>query len=107
MVNDDLRPPMVSVLSPMGNDIPSKISAIRTLLLSMQGHMDPLLFDRGFYSKDLIMSLNQRKMNYLIFVPRYPQVKDEFSSMYQRQKQVILFQEVSHGTERCMHNNGQ
>ena len=100
MVNDDLRPPMVSVLSPMGNDISSKISAIRDLLLSMLGHMYPLLFDRGFYSKDLIMSLNQRKMNYLIFVPRYPQVKDEFSSMYQRQKKVILH-------EFSMNKNGR
>ena len=77
IVNKDLRLPMVSIPSPMGNDMPSEISAILDLLISLLVHMDLLLFDRGFYSKDLIMSLNQRKMDYLIFVPKNPQVKDE------------------------------
>ena len=89
-VNNDLRLPIVSIPSPMGNDMPSEISAILDLLLSLLGHIDLLLFDHGFYSKDLIMSLNERKMNYLIFVPKNPQVKEEFSSMYQTQKKVIL-----------------
>ena len=90
MVNKDLTLPMVSVPSPMGNDMPSEISAIPVLLISLLGHMDLLLFDRGFYSKDLIMSLNQRKMNYLMFVPKNRQVKEEFSYMYQTQEKVIL-----------------
>ena len=36
------------------------------------------------------MSLIDRKINYLIFVPKNPQVKDELSSMYQRERKVIL-----------------
>ena len=92
IVNSDLRLPLISIPSPMGNDMPSEISAILDLLISMLGHIDLLLFDRGFYSKDLIMSLNERKINYLIFVPKNPQVKDEFSSMYQREKKVMLYE---------------
>ena len=68
MVNNDLRLPIVLVPSPMGNDMPSEISAVLDFLISMLGHMDLLLFDRGFYSKDLIMSLNQRKMNLYCFL---------------------------------------
>ena len=90
IVNSDLRLPLISIPSPMGNDMPFEISAILDLLISMLGHIDLLLFDRGFYSKDLIMSLNDRKINYIIFVPKNPQVKDEVSSMYQRVKKVIL-----------------
>ena len=60
IVNSDLRLPIISIPSPMGNDMPFEISAILDLLLSMSGHIDLLLFDRGFYSKDLIMSLNER-----------------------------------------------
>ena len=56
-VNNDLRLPIVSIPSPMGNDMPSEISTILDLLISLLGHIDLLLFDRGFYSKDLIMSL--------------------------------------------------
>lgn len=74
---------MVSAPSAMGSDMPSEISAILDLLLSMVDHTDLVLFDRGFYSKNLIMSLNQRKMDYLIFVLKNPQVKEELSSMYQ------------------------
>ena len=70
------------------------------IILSVLDHIDFLLFDRGFYSKDLIMSLNERKMNYLIFVPKNPQVKEEFSSMYQTQKKVILH-------EFSMYKNGR
>ncbi len=90
IVNRDLRLPIVSIPSPMGNDMPSEISAITDMLLPLLGHIDLLLFDRGFYSKDLIMFLNERKINYLIFVPKNPQVKEEFSSMYQTERKVIL-----------------
>ena len=90
IVNSDLRLPIISIPSPMGNDMPSEISAILDILLPLLGHIDLLLFDRGFYSKDLIMSMNNRKINYLIFVPKNPQVKKEFSSMYQREKKVML-----------------
>ena len=100
IVNNDLRLPIVSIPSPMGNDMPSEISAVRDIILPLLDHMDLLLFDRGFYSKDLIMSLNERKMNYLIFVPKKQQVKEEFSSMYQTQRKVILH-------EFSMYKNGR
>ena len=89
LVNSDLRLPIVSTPSPMGNDMPSVISAITDMLLPFLGHIDLLLFDRGFYSKDLIMTLNERKINYLIFVPKNPQVKEELSSTHQTERKVI------------------
>jgi hypothetical protein len=91
-VNSDLRLPLISIPSPMGNDMPSEISAVMDIILPLLDHIDLLLFDRGLYSKDLIMSLNDRKINYLIFVPKNPQVKDEFSSMYQSKKKVMLYE---------------
>ena len=70
--------------------MPSEISTVLDIILPLLDHIDLLLFDRGFHSKDLIMSLNERKMNYLIFVQKKPQVKEEFSSTYQTQWKVIL-----------------
>ena len=90
LVNRDLRLPLISIPSPMGNDMPSEVSGILDMLLPLLGHVDLLLFDRGFYSKDLIMSLNSRKINYLIFVPKNPQVKEEFTRMYQSEKKALL-----------------
>jgi len=54
------------------------------------GHIDLLLFDRGFYSKDLIMKLNNVGINYLIFVPKNPQVKGELSFMHHSEKRIML-----------------
>ena len=62
------------------------------ILLPMLRHITLLLFGRGFYSKDLITTLNNRKINYLIFVPQNPQEKDEFSSMYQTERKVIPYE---------------
>ncbi len=100
IVNNDLRLPIASIPSHMGNDMPSEISTVLDIILPLLDHMDLLLFDRGFYSKDLIMSLNERKMNYLILVPKKPQVKEEFSSMYQTQRKVFLH-------EFSMYKNGR
>ena len=72
IVNNDLRPPTVSIPSQMGNDMPIEISTVLDIILRLLDHIDLLLFDRGFYSKDLIMSLNERKMNYLIFISKKP-----------------------------------
>ncbi|MHB8359086.1 MAG: transposase [Thermoplasmataceae archaeon] len=52
--------------------------------------MDLLLFDRGFYSKDLIMKLNNLEINYLIFVPKNPQVKEDLFFMHQTEKKIML-----------------
>ena len=74
----------------MGNDMPSEISAMLVSLRQIFGHMDLLLFDRGFYSKHLIMKLNNLEINYLIFVPKNPQVKEDLFFMHQTEKKIML-----------------
>ena len=90
LVNRVLRLPIISIPSPMGNDMPSEITGILDSMMPLLGHVDLLLFDRGFYSKDLIMKLNNLEMNYLIFVPKNPQVKEEFTHMCQSEKKILL-----------------
>ena len=70
------------------------------MLLPMLGHIDLLLFDRGFYSRDLIMKLNEKRMNYLIFVPKNPQVKDEFTRMHQTEKKILLHEFYAYSNGR-------
>ena len=50
IVNSDLRLPLISIPSPMGNDMPSEISAVLDIILPLLDHIDLLLFDLGFYS---------------------------------------------------------
>ena len=51
LVNRDLRLPVISMPSPMGNDMPSEISGILDSLIQLFGHVDLLLFDRGILLK--------------------------------------------------------
>jgi len=74
----------------MGNDMPEEVSSIIDSLVKMFGHIDLLLFDEGFYSKDLMMKPNSLAIDYLIFVPMNPQVKDQFTAMYRGEKQIML-----------------
>ena len=90
LVNRVLRLPIIPIPSPMRNDMPSEIAGILDSMMPLLGHIDLLLFDRGFYSKDLIMKLNNLEMNYLIFVPKDPQVKEEFTHMCQSEKKILL-----------------
>ena len=46
VVNRDMRLPLISIPSPMGNDMPSEITAMLDLLMAIFGHIDLLLFDR-------------------------------------------------------------
>ena len=90
MVNRNMRLKIISIPSPMGKDMPSETSAVLEIILPVLDHIDLLLFDRGFYSRALITSLNNRKVNYLIFVPKNPRLKEEFSSVYQTERKVVL-----------------
>nr|QNO44395.1 hypothetical protein NONIOKLP_00002 [Methanosarcinales archaeon ANME-2c ERB4]QNO44829.1 hypothetical protein AKKIKKOJ_00002 [Methanosarcinales archaeon ANME-2c ERB4]QNO46578.1 hypothetical protein DOHMCPNA_00002 [Methanosarcinales archaeon ANME-2c ERB4] len=49
------------------------------------------LFDRGFYSKELILALSD-KYPYLIFVPKNEQVKKELDKMIDREKKKIHYE---------------
>ncbi|MHB8371694.1 MAG: transposase [Thermoplasmataceae archaeon] len=89
-MNGDLRLPLISIPSSIGNDMPFEICGMLDSLIEIFDHIDMLLFDRGFYSKELMMNLNERRINYLIFVPKNPQVKDELSLMYQSEKKILL-----------------
>lgn len=88
LVNRDLRFPLISIPSPKGNDMPSVISLLLTSLKRLLSHVDLLMFDRGFYSKELMMELNKLEMNYLIFVPKNTKAKEEFSGMCQTEKKI-------------------
>ena len=105
LVSSDLRLPIMSIPSPMGNDMPSEIAGILDSLMQLFGRIDLLLFDRGFYSKDLILMLNSRKMNYLIFVPKNPQVKQELSRMHTTEKKIKLHDFTIYRDGRKVHDS--
>ena len=71
-MNQELRLPLLSIPSPMGNDMPWELSGLLNSLKQLLDHVDLMLFDRGFYSKEFMMELNKLELNYPIFIPKNP-----------------------------------
>lgn len=99
VVNKDLRLPVFSMPSPMGNDMPDEVSGMLKRIRNITGSVELVLFDRGFYSRELMLTLQELHIPYLIFVPKNEQVKRELESMNYSEKKVIRheFSFYAHG----------
>ena len=62
------------------------------LIEPLVNSVDLTIFDRGFYSKDLMLTLAHSEYPYLIFVPKNPQIKSEIESMQFGEKKKILYE---------------
>jgi hypothetical protein len=51
-----------------------------------------VLFDRGFYDKELILTLSKSEYPYLIFVPKNSKVQKELAQMVDAEKKKISYQ---------------
>jgi len=81
IISDDIpqKIPLLSLPIQLGHYKSYVISHMLTLLKPLLGEIKLLLFDRGFYDKDLMYELIQLKYPFLIFVPK------------QKDKQEILY----------------
>ena len=61
------------------------------LIKPLLGTVDMVLFDRGFYSKELMHALTAAQVPYLIFVPKNPQVSKELDLMTVGEKKIQLY----------------
>jgi len=62
--------PLISIPVKMGHNKSHAISHCISLLSKCIGNIDVILFDREFYIKELLMTLNHQDLPYLIFVPK-------------------------------------
>ncbi len=90
IVDKDLRLPAFSIPSPVGNDMPGEVSGILQRMNSITHDIDLVLFDRGFYSRELMLALSGMDIPYLIFVPKNEPVKDELGSMTHGERKIVL-----------------
>lgn len=83
VVNDDLMVPIFSIPAQMGDGAAHDIRYIRGQIgkHNLVGNIDLSLFDRGFYSKEVMYELNNPHMPYLILVPKNEAVKKDLAAM--------------------------
>ena len=77
IVSDEINQkiPLISLPIKIGHYKSSVILECLYLIKDIVGKIDLILFDRGFYDKDLMYELTIMKYPYLIFVPKHPDKK--------------------------------
>lgn len=93
LVSDEIkqRIPLLSVPIKLGHNMSREVLYILQLLNPYLGDIELLLFDRGFYSKELMLSLSNAQYNYLIFVPKDSAIKKQLDQMTVLERKLIPY----------------
>lgn len=93
IVSDDIEQkiPLLSLPIQMGHYKSYVISHMLSLLKPLLGEVKLLLFDRGFYDKDLMYELIQLKYPFLIFVPKHKDKKEILYPLEEGERFTVLW----------------
>lgn len=84
------RIPLLSIPIMLGHQMSKEVLYVLSLLKPLLGTVDIVLFDRGFYCKELIKALTVGDIQYLMFIPKNSQVKKELESMNEKEQKIQL-----------------
>ncbi len=93
IINSDIpqKIPLISVPVQQGHNMATTVSWVLGLINPLVNSINLAIFDRGFYSKDLMLTLSHSEYPYLIFVPKNPQIKAELASLDIAEKKKIQY----------------
>lgn len=94
IVSDEIpeKIPLVSVPISLGHYKSHTIIYCLDLIKDFIGEIKLILFDRGFYDKDLMYELSRNKFPYLIFVPKSKDKKEILFQM-SKEEQIAIYNE--------------
>lgn len=94
IVNSDIpeKIPLLSVPLRVGQNMAKEVTWMLSLIEPLVHSISLCLFDRGFYSKELMMTLTNAGYPYLIFVPKNKQIKRELEQMVEQEKKKIQYE---------------
>ncbi len=84
--------PLISSPIHLGPNMAKSVCFCLALVQPLVKSIKLILFDRGFYSKELILTLAKADYPYLIFVPKNEQVKKELKEMKVAYKKKIHYE---------------
>lgn len=94
IINSDIpqKIPLLSVPVQLGHNMATTVTWCLSLITPLVKSINLTIFDRGFYSKDLMLTLAHSEFPYLIFVPKNPQIKAELESLDVGERKKIQYQ---------------
>ena len=84
------RIPLLSIPIMLGHSMSKEILYCLSFVKPLFSTVDIVLFDRGFYSKELMAELTNAKIPYLIFIPKNDQIKAELETMQKKEQKLIV-----------------
>lgn len=94
IVSDEIpqKIPLISVPIQLGHLMSKEVCYCLALIRKFVGNISLILFDRGYYSKDLMYTLTTSGYPYLIFIPKNPQVETELEQMKAKEEKLALYE---------------
>ena len=91
IISDEIpqKIPLISIPVQLGHSMSYAVTHCLGLIKPYVGKIILSLFDRGFYSKELMYDLKELKIPYLIFVPKDKFIKAELNGMQDEEKKII------------------
>ena len=96
IISDDIpqKIPLISIPIMIGHYKSSVITHCLSLVKDYIGEIKLILFDRGFYDKDLMYELTKLKYPYIIFVPKHKDKKEILYPM-KIEEQVAIYNDFT------------
>ncbi|HDS45925.1 MAG TPA: hypothetical protein ENN68_07545 [Methanomicrobia archaeon] len=84
--------PLISIPIHLGHDMAKAVCFCLSLVQTLVSSIKLILFDRGFYSKDLMLTLTNTEYPYMILVPKNEKVKTELAEMADTERKKIHYE---------------
>jgi hypothetical protein len=93
IVSDEIaqKIPLISIPIQMGHNMSYAVTHCLSLIKPYIGKIKLLLFDRGYYNKELMYDLIELKYPFLIFVPKHPDKKGILYPMEEGEKFTVIW----------------
>ena len=83
--------PLISIPVHIGHNMAKEVCWCLAMVKPLVKSIKLTLYDRGFYSKELMLTLAKAEFPYLIFVPKNEMVKSELEEMSEAEKKTIQY----------------
>jgi len=84
-----IKTPLISIPIRLGHNMAKEVTFCLSIIQPFVKKIKLVLFDRGFYSKELMYTLTNSSFPYLIFVPKNDVIKRELSELQDSEKKII------------------
>ena len=84
--------PLISIPIHLGHNMAKEVCFCLSLVEPLVNSIKLTLYDRGFYSKELMLALANAHHPYLIFVPKNEKVKKELAEMSESERKKINYE---------------